>query len=200
MEGHENGGETVLHMSQPLPEISTERLTLKMLNPTFAPHVADYFLRNRSFAAPWNPLVDEAFYTATWQASRLQHDLEEYRAGRMVRFWLFLRDDVAYTRVIGHIALSNIVRGALQGCFVGYMVDEAEGNKGLITEGMRGVIAYAFDELLLHRLEANIMPRNQRSIKVAEKLGFQREGLSPKYLRINGVWEDHYRYGLVNHT
>lgn len=181
-----------------LPTLHTERLTLKVLDARAADCVAEYFVRNREFMQPWNPQVSEEFFTPGWQAQRLEHDLSELDAGRAVRFWLFNRADAKHARVVGHIALSNIVRGALQGCYLGYMVDQSEGGKGLIVEGGHAVIDYAFDVLKLHRLEANIMPHNARSIRVAEKLGFQREGLSPNYLRINGMWEDHYRYGLVN--
>lgn len=179
-------------------ELITDRLALKVLDPSFAERVLDYLTRNRAFAEPWNPHVDGSFYTLEFQEDRLRADLEVMRAGSMARFWLFHRDDTAHSRVIGNIALSNIIRGALQGCHLGYMMDEGELNKGLVTEGIRRVIDFAFDDLRLHRIEANIMPRNARSIRVAEKLGFTREGLSPRYLKINGLWEDHYRYGLVN--
>ena len=181
-----------------LPMLASDRLVLRLLGSEFAVPVAEYFARNRAFAQLWNPLTPETFYTTDWQRERLVYDLDEYQAGRMLRFWLFQRADTQFTRVIGHVGLNNIVRGALHGCFVGYMIDEAAINQGLMTEAMRAVIGYAFGPFGLHRLEANIMPRNAQSLRVAEKLGFVREGLSPKYLRINGVWEDHYRYSLIN--
>ena len=57
---------------------------------------------------------------------------------------------------------------------------------------------YAFGPLALHRVEANIMPRNQASLRVAEKCGFQPEGLARRYLCINGVWEDHLHMVRLN--
>ena len=50
----------------------------------------------------------------------------------------------------------------------------------------------------LHRVEANIMPRNPASLRAAEKAGFVREGLSRRYLNINGVWEDHIHMVRLN--
>jgi ribosomal-protein-alanine N-acetyltransferase len=60
------------------------------------------------------------------------------------------------------------------------------------------VVEYAFNELKLHRIEANIIPRNAGSIRAVEKAGFTCEGTSKKYLQINGVWEDHAHYVRLN--
>lgn len=184
-------------MAEHLPILRTLHLRLAVLDARHADAVAEYFTRSREHMRPWNPTTTDEFFTPAWQAERLEYDLIEFQAGRMGRFWVCHAEDEACERIIGHVALSNIIRGALQGCHLGYMIDEGEANKGFTTEAAQAVIAYAFDQLDLHRIEANIMPRNARSIRVAEKLGFTREGFSPKYLRINGVWEDHFRYGLV---
>jgi ribosomal-protein-alanine N-acetyltransferase len=116
----------------------------------------------------------------------------------LARFWLFKRADTAYTAAIGNLAFNNIVRGAFQSCHLGYQLDEREINQGFITEALQRAIAYAFEDLRLHRIEANVMPRNQRSRRVVEKLGFGEEGLARQYLKINGVWEDHIHYVLLN--
>ena len=58
----------------------------------------------------------------------------------------------------------------------------------------QALLHFAFDELGLHRVQANIIPRNVASVRVAEKAGLRREGLALRYLRINGAWEDHAMY------
>ena len=68
----------------------------------------------------------------------------------------------------------------------------------MVTEALRRLVEIAFHDLLLHRLEANIMPRNIPSLRVAEKVGFRSEGLSPRYLQVDGVWEDHLHMVLLN--
>ena len=73
-------------------------------------------------------------------------------------------------------------------------------NKGYATQAVAAVVRYAFETLRLHRIEANIMPRNKASRRVAEKCGFREEGASPRYLKINGVWEDHIHMALLNET
>jgi [ribosomal protein S5]-alanine N-acetyltransferase len=59
------------------------------------------------------------------------------------------------------------------------------------------VVDHCFRTLRLHRLEAACIPENNRSVRVLEKAGFQREGLLRSYLKINGIWQDHYLYALV---
>ena len=89
--------------------------------------------------------------------------------------------------------------GAFCSCYVGVKMDKDFINQGYMTEAEKAVIAYAFDVLGLHRIEANVMPRNKCSMRLAEKCSFQYEGLSEKYLKINGVWEDHVHMVIRNH-
>ncbi|MDF2805036.1 MAG: alanine acetyltransferase [Anaerocolumna sp.] len=96
------------------------------------------------------------------------------------------------------ISFSNIVRGAFLSCHLGYSLDEQYINQGYVTEAIRTGIEVIFKEYKLHRIEANIMPRNLRSKKVCEKLGFKEEGLAKDYLKINGKWEDHIHMVLLN--
>ena len=56
---------------------------------------------------------------------------------------------------------------------------------------------FAFEELHLHRIQVSIIPRNTASRRVAEKLDLREEGTALRYLEINGVWEDHVRYGMT---
>ncbi len=73
--------------------------------------------------------------------------------------------------------------------------------EGLATEGVRALVSIAFapepDGLGLHRVQANIMPGNGASLRVAEKVGFRREGVARRYLRIAGEWEDHAMFALT---
>ncbi|MBI3259581.1 MAG: GNAT family N-acetyltransferase [Ignavibacteriae bacterium] len=79
----------------------------------------------------------------------------------------------------------------------GYSIDSEFAGQGIMTSAIKAIVHYAFSELLLHRLEANVMPRNIRSKRVLEKCGFQKFGFSPKYLFINNDWEDHDNYMIL---
>jgi [ribosomal protein S5]-alanine N-acetyltransferase len=99
--------------------------------------------------------------------------------------------------LIGVINLNEIVRGPSQSAYLGYYAFEPHAGKGLMTEGLSLVVARAFGELRLHRLEANIQPENLRSLALVQRLGFQREGYSPRYLKLAGRWRDHERWALL---
>jgi ribosomal-protein-alanine N-acetyltransferase len=88
--------------------------------------------------------------------------------------------------------------GPLQQAFLGYWIGQPFAGKGYMTEALQLVLAHAFGELLLHRVEANIQPQNTPSIKLALAVGFRYEGFSPKYIRIAGRWADHNRYAILN--
>ena len=62
---------------------------------------------------------------------------------------------------------------------------------------MRLVLRFAFEHAGLHRVQPAIIPRNARSVRVAEKAGFRLEGRALRYLKINGTWEDHDVYALT---
>ena len=46
-------------------------------------------------------------------------------------------------------------------------------------------------------MQPAVIPRNAASLRVVERNGFRREGLAARYLRINGVWEDHDIFALT---
>ena len=99
--------------------------------------------------------------------------------------------------IIGVINLGNIIRGLLQGAYIGYYAFAPHTGKGLMREGMLLVLKHAFEKLKLHRLEANIQPDNHASIERVRSCGFVREGFSRRYLKVGGRWRDHERWAIL---
>jgi ribosomal-protein-alanine N-acetyltransferase len=97
----------------------------------------------------------------------------------------------------GEINLSSIQRGPFQNAYVGYWIDEKWAGQGIMPEALVVLARFAFEELHLHRIQVSIIPRNTASRRVVEKLGLRNEGTALRYLEINGVWEDHVRYGFT---
>lgn len=176
--------------------LHTERLSLQPPDRTRDVQILNYLLRNEAFLKGWDPARAPDFYTLDTQRRLIEVDLLQTQAGQLAKFWIYKRGEPE--RIIGSVSLSNIVRGAFQSCHLGYRLDRDELNKGYMTEAVGRVVRHGFEELMLHRIEANIMPRNGASLKVVEKLGFEREGLARRYLRINGKWEDHIHMVLLN--
>jgi ribosomal-protein-alanine N-acetyltransferase len=100
-------------------------------------------------------------------------------------------------QIAGVINIENIVRGYFDSAFLGYYGFTRHVGRGCMRAGLYRVIDYAFRKLRLHRVEANIQPINERSLKLVQSLGFRLEGYSPKYLKISGRWRDHERCALL---
>lgn len=165
------------------------RLGFLACDPALAGPAAAFYRRNRAAFAPFDPVQPEEFFTAEGQAERLAFDLEQAEAGRCFRFLLVQPRHPG--KIIGLAGLNEIVRGAFQSCFISYKIDHTLWGRGCGSEAIACGAEWAFRALGLHRVEANIMPRNTASRRAAAKAGFVEEGLSRKYLKINGVWEDH---------
>ncbi|HKQ68466.1 MAG TPA: GNAT family protein [Polyangiaceae bacterium] len=105
---------------------------------------------------------------------------------------------VADGELLGTVNLNEIIRGAFQNAILGYWLGAAYVGHGYMREGVALALAQAFEGLALHRVEANVMPRNQHSRRVLLSLGFRLEGHSPEYLQIAGRWEGHDRFALVD--
>ena len=93
--------------------------------------------------------------------------------------------------------LGQIVLGDFRSAYLGYSALVPHEGRGLMREGLTLVLRHAFETIGLHRVEANVQPDNARSIALVERLGFRREGYSPRYLRIGGEWRDHVRYAIL---
>ncbi len=98
---------------------------------------------------------------------------------------------------MGAINLSEIVRGGFQSAYLGYYVGAAFARQGFMTEALQLMLKYSFNELKLHRLEANIQPANVASVALVKRSGFIREGFSRDYLKICGQWRDHERWAIT---
>lgn len=109
----------------------------------------------------------------------------------------FLVCRVADGAIIGSVNLSQIFRGGFQNAYLGYYVGGSYARRGYMTEALQLALRYAFQELKLHRLEANIQPANAASIALVKRAGFSREGFSRRYLKIAGRWRDHERWALI---
>lgn len=152
---------------------------------------------------------DEAEFVERVRASRALHrpwtDLPDTparfgellaRAGaRTDAVFVIVRDEDG--AIVGVAHLSQIFLGSFRSAYLGFSAFVPFAGQGYMTEGLRLVLRDAFDRLGLHRVEANVQPGNERSIALVERLGFQREGYSPRYLKVAGSWRDHVRYALL---
>ena len=141
---------------------------------------------SRSFHRPWA--------TAPTDNDRYDVYLADARRPDFEALLVCRQEDLA---IVGFFNLSQIERGALQSAYLGYAAGKRYAGKGYMREAIRLVLMHAFLTMRLHRIEANIQPGNHASIALARGAGFQREGFSPRYLKISGRWRDHERWALL---
>ncbi|GAB3819334.1 GNAT family N-acetyltransferase [Micromonospora zhanjiangensis] len=99
--------------------------------------------------------------------------------------------------IAGFVNINTIVAGRFQCGSLGYGAFVPYAGRGYLSEGLRLVLRFAFDDLGLHRLEANVQPGNTASINLVKRNGFRREGYSPDFLFIDGAWRDHERWAIT---
>ncbi len=171
------------------------RVVLRTLNEQDYEAWLEVRTRCRDWLLKWEPRSAHATHLAEDHrsfVSRCAMRERERQIGTGFGFGIFLEG-----RFIGEITLSSIQRGPLQSAFIGYWIDENFAGRGLMPEAVITMLQYAFETLRLHRVEVNIIPRNAASRRVVEKLGLRFEGISERYLEIDGAWEDHARYAIT---
>lgn len=149
---------------------------------------------SRDFLVPWEPTWPRDSLTRASYRRRLRHYAEEWQTGAGYAFFIFARADDGLR---GGITLSNVRRGVAQTGTLGYWVGRPFARQGVMTDALGCVMEFSFDRLHLHRLEAACLPRNAASRGVLQKAGFREEGFAPKFLRINGAWEDHLLFAIL---
>lgn len=176
------------------PVIYGEQLVLRMPQMNDYASWAELRAHSRDFLTPWEPEWTSTELTRASFRRRLRHYAKEYKDDAGYAFFMFRASDDA---LVGGLTLSNVRRGVTQACALGYWVGAPHARQGYMTGAVRAVVPFVFDNLRLHRLEAACLPSNAASIGLLEKTGFTHEGLARRYLRINGRWQDHLLYALL---
>lgn len=164
---------------------------------SLAEQVVDYYRRNREFLEEFEPKRDDEFFSLEHQREILRTEMCDRKENTAFRFYIRLTEQP--NKLIGIIGLNNVVWGAFCSAFLGYKLDKSFVNNGYMSMAVELLVNYAFEELHLHRIEANVMPKNIASLRVLEKNSFINEGISKYYLNINGIWEDHIHMVRINY-
>lgn len=168
--------------------IATQRLTISPLFHTEAATILDYHHRNKEFLKPTSPIPPSDFYTEAYWQRRIWQARQDWDSQKAA---LFVLSQKGENRVIGSANFNQMIKGVLHSCFLGYSLDQEVQSKGLMTEALSALTDHIFKDWKLHRIQANYLPSNEASARVLEKLGFEKEGLAKRYLKIAGAWQDH---------
>lgn len=166
--------------------IRTLRLHLRPLAPGDRAEFVRIHALSREHFRPWVPrstLTDDESFDRI---------LSQNDDPTILRLGGFLRDG----RLAGIYSLTQIFRGHFQNAYAGWRTSIDQVGRGIATEAVRAMVFHALSPqadggLGLHRVQANIIPTNTASIRIAEKVGLRREGFALRYLEIDGRWQDH---------
>lgn len=155
---------------------------------------ADLRARSRGFLKPWEPSWSADDLTRNAYRRRLRRYAQEARDGTAHALFLFRQLDNV---LLGGITLSNIRHGVTRSASMGYWMGEPHAGKGYMKAAVKAILPFAFQALKLHRVEAACIPENERSIRLLQSLGFQREGYAREYLCIDDEWRDHILFAIL---
>ncbi len=141
---------------------------------------------SQSFHYPWvkAPLTPEEF------EQYFQRCQQERNKGYVICDSL---DNIA-----GVFNLNEIVQGGFQNAYLGFYTVTRFAGQGFMSAGLKLLLNQFFNELGLHRIEANVQSENISSINLVKNNGFRYEGYSPHYLKINGVWQGHEHWAMTH--
>ncbi|KAF1008490.1 MAG: putative ribosomal N-acetyltransferase YdaF [Luteibacter sp.] len=174
-------------MSEPV-RIRTQRTIIRLLDVEEAELLRRYRVENREHLGPWEPLRTESHFSLEGARLTIEAGLEAARADRGYPFVVLSPDS---GEMIASLTFGNVVRGVFQACHLGYGISHRHEGQGYMYEALDAAVRYAFGPLDFHRVMANYIPRNERSARLLDRLGFEKEGYAKRYLKIDGLWEDH---------
>ncbi len=182
--------------------IETERLVLRPYRPSDVRPLRAFAIENEEHLRPWSPRprVPSAARSIVEIAKRVAAQRKLWREDRGYAFAVTLRvPDVrpGAGPIVGRVALNEVVRGAFQNAYLGYLIGRAWEGRGLAREAVAAAVDFGLGRAGLHRLQAAIMPHNGRSLALIRALGLREEGLARGYLRIDGAWRDHVIFAVT---
>lgn len=166
------------------------RVYLRPPRPDDAPAFLAAVRASRALHGPWTKPPESRARFAAFVARYAPKGAVTTHAG----FLALRRGDDA---LVGVLNFSEIVRGAFCSTYLGYFGFAPHTGQGYMTEAMTLALSVAFGKLKLHRVEVNIQPTNERSLALARRIGFTREGFSRRYVKIAGRWRDHVRFAML---
>ena len=169
-------------------------VSIRPLDVLDAPGLTAAYVRNRDYLLPWEPARPDDFYTIGGQQDTVARNMAEQASGRGCLWVLADGPDI-----VGRISLNNLIRGAFLSGDLGYWVAEGHQGRGVASAAVEAVCRMAINDLGLHRIQAGTLIDNVASQKVLERCLFTRIGVAPRYLRINGRWQDHILFQRILH-
>ena len=172
-----------------LPTIAGTRVVLRALRSSDVPDLFAIF-SDPDVVRYW----DGALMTSAADASEYLQQIEANFRDRQLFQWGI--SNQATASILGTCTLLHVNTTHQRG-EIGFALGKPHWRKGLARDAVATLISFAFERMDLHRLEADVDPRNTRSLRLLERLGFQREGCLRERYHLNGELQDAVLLGLL---
>jgi RimJ/RimL family protein N-acetyltransferase len=172
-----------------LPTLIAERVRLRWLVPSDVGALYEVF-SDADVMRYWS----RPPFTHEGEANELLAAIERAFTEQTLFQWGIVRKDG--DRVIGTCTLAQVDASNLR-AELGYALGRAHWGHGLMGDALDVLLTFAFGDLGLRRLEADVDPNNARSVRTLERLGFQREGFLRERWFVGGEVQDALFYGLL---
>lgn len=154
----------------------------------------DMLACSRTHLAPWMPRTARGSEpSVTNRFNRMLRPQAD--DGTRLRLLVCAKDD---GRIVGVASLGGIAAWPSLDCHIGYWLAAGETGKGLMRDAVAALVDHAFEDRCLHRVAANILSANRRSLALVRALGFAREGVLRGLIEIDGAWRDHECWAVLS--
>jgi len=171
------------------------KIFIRFFEDTDAEALLDLHLGNGELFQKYSPTFADDFYTLESKRNFISNSIKQSEEDNSYSFAICIKDN---GKLIGNVDLFQIIRGPIQGCLIGYTLDKQYSGNGYVTEAVSLAVEFGFNTIKLHRIEAGVMPGHIASMRVLEKVGFHKEGISEKSVKLNGKWEDHQMFAIIS--
>lgn len=179
-----------------LPDrIGTDRLVLRRFTRRDVDDVAEAVLSSLPELEAYLPWAHRG-YGREDAAAYVRDSIQSWKERKAFDFSIRLRNDP--DTHLGNISVWHVSRLARTG-EIGYWIRTDRTTNGIATEATQALMRVGFDVLNMHKIVLRIAVGNRASERVAEKLGFVREGVLREELLIRGIWTDHTLYSILEH-
>ena len=179
-----------------MPDLfETKRLIIKSPKDVSAEERLRYYLKNRSFFERYTPGRVDEYYTVESQEKALEAEIARGEKRLAVSYYYSLKEEPE--TIIGTVSFASIREDPYSSTVFGYDQDEDKQGMGYCTEACIASMKDFLGRVPLHRIEARVLPENEKSIHVLERLGFLPEGTEKESILIENEYRDHIRYALT---
>ena len=167
-----------------------EQLQLALLEKRHAAKIFELTDNSREYLKEWLPWVD---FTKTIADSEnfIAMSRKQYLDNNGFNLAIVYEGEI-----VGIIGL-HFIDWHNKRTSIGYWLGEGHQGKGIMTRATEALTTYCFEELGMNRIEIRVVPENEKSRAIPERLGYKIEGTLKQYEYLNGQFFDHYIYGML---